>query len=59
MYNPIIAIPIITLYIAKTLKLPFFKYSNKNFITNIPVKKLATTPTINGILKTMQWIFLN
>ena len=52
MYNPIIANPITTLYIAKTLKLPFFKYSNKNFITNSPVIKLAITPTTNGILNT-------
>jgi len=42
--------PTIILYIAKTLKLPFFKYSNKNFMTIIPTIKLAKMPTKNGIL---------
>ena len=52
-YNIIHAItsnPIITLYIAKTLKLPFFKYSNKNFITNIPTIKLNNTPNTKAII---------
>ena len=45
--SPITIIPIITLYIANTLKLPFFKYSSKNFIIKIPTKKLVNTPTKN------------
>ena len=51
-YNPITANPSIILYIAKTLKLPFFKYSNKNFITKTPTIKLANTPIKNGIPNT-------
>lgn len=43
--NKITAIPTITLYIAKPLKLPFFRYSNKNFIITIPTKKLASIPS--------------
>ena len=34
----------IILYIANTLKLPFFKYFIKKFTTNIPTTKLANTP---------------
>ena len=45
----ITAIPIITLYIAKTLKLPFFKYSSKNFITTNPTIKLANIPIQKAI----------
>ena len=37
---------------ANILKLPFFKYSSKNFITKIPTKKLANIPIKNGKLKT-------
>ena len=51
-YNPIIAKPRIILYTANILKLPFFRYSNKNFITNTPTIKLDITPTKNGIPNT-------
>ena len=51
-YNPITANPKIILYTANILKLPFFRYSNKNFITNTPTKKLDNTPTKNGIPNT-------
>ena len=37
-----------TLYNANNLKLPFFRYSNKNFITTIPTKKLTNTPNKNS-----------
>ena len=43
-------LPIITLYIENTLKLPFFKNSNKNFITTIPIIKLNAIPIINDII---------
>ncbi len=43
-------IPIITLYIAKLLKLPLFKYSSKNFIISIPTIKLVIIPTKNDVL---------
>ena len=41
--------PSTTLYIANTLKLPFFKYSNKNLITTIPTTKLEINPAKNAI----------
>lgn len=34
------------------MKLPFFKYCNRNFITNNPTKKLDITPITNGKLNT-------
>ena len=37
---------------ANTLKLPFFRYSNKNLIIKIPTIKLDNTPTKNERLKT-------
>lgn len=40
------------LYIANPLKLPFFRYCNKNLITTMPTRKLANTPTKNGMLNT-------
>ena len=52
----IINIPNNTLYMAKTLKLFFCKYCNKNLITIIPTIKLASTPNINGKLNTKSFI---
>ena len=49
MIATIIIIPKIILYIANPLKLPFFKYSIKNFITIKPEIKLNNIPNKNGI----------